>query len=566
MSTQAQPDDSLPANANPRRRARWLVYAGLLAIVACAAGVRARLAPIPLERDEGEYAYMGQAILRGELPYVDAYNFKLPGVYYTYALILSIFGQTHVGVHHGLIVINAATIVLLFLLVRRLMSPAEGLIAAAAFAFLSLSLPALGFTANAEHFVILPAVAGSLLLLIGSQEDRSGVLLWSGFLFGLGFLMKQHGAAFMAFGGLYLLLHNLIQRRGWIRTFGQCVLFSAAAVAPYAITCLYMALMGAFDEFWFWTFQQARDYTGLIDFETGMTSLAYQVGSIGGASIALWLLALLGLTALAWDRPARRKSLFVGLFTLFSFAAICPGLMFREHYFILLFPAACVLVAIACGALGRLAREIQPSWVAPGITAATAALGVATAVFQQADYLFWQEPNVICRQSYPFNPFVQSLKIAEYIREHSGQDDRVAVLGSEPQILFYSNRRSATGFIMVYPMTEPHSYSLDLQQQMIVQIEKTRPEFVVSVTIPTSWCFYEGAPRRIIDWMNPYLREHYDVVGVADLVSADYTAYRWGEDTRSYRTQPGGFYVFTHRRKTQSPATPNAPTTTGNGE
>ena len=37
---------------------------------------------MPLERDEGEYAYIGQLILRGEIPYVAAHSMKLPGVYY----------------------------------------------------------------------------------------------------------------------------------------------------------------------------------------------------------------------------------------------------------------------------------------------------------------------------------------------------------------------------------------------------------------------------------------------------------------------------------------------------
>ena len=59
--------------------------------------IRIRLLGIPLERDEGEYAYAGQLILQGIPPYKLAYNMKFPGTYAAYALIMSIFGQTISG-------------------------------------------------------------------------------------------------------------------------------------------------------------------------------------------------------------------------------------------------------------------------------------------------------------------------------------------------------------------------------------------------------------------------------------------------------------------------------------
>ena len=40
--------------------------------------IRIRLLGIPLERDEGEYAYAGQLMLQGIPPYKLAYNMKFP--------------------------------------------------------------------------------------------------------------------------------------------------------------------------------------------------------------------------------------------------------------------------------------------------------------------------------------------------------------------------------------------------------------------------------------------------------------------------------------------------------
>lgn len=75
---------------------------------------------VPLERDEGEYAYAGQLILQGVPPYRLAYNMKLPGTYAAYAGIMAVFGQTVRGIHLGLLLVNLAAAALLFLLGRRL--------------------------------------------------------------------------------------------------------------------------------------------------------------------------------------------------------------------------------------------------------------------------------------------------------------------------------------------------------------------------------------------------------------------------------------------------------------
>jgi hypothetical protein len=81
--------------------------------------IRIRLLGIPLERDEGEYAYIGQLLLQGIPPYKLAYNLKFPGTYAACALIMALFGQTIIGIHLGLLLINTATILLIFLLGRR---------------------------------------------------------------------------------------------------------------------------------------------------------------------------------------------------------------------------------------------------------------------------------------------------------------------------------------------------------------------------------------------------------------------------------------------------------------
>src|SRR3954462_4654927 len=97
----------------------WIIVGLILAL---SLFVRLRLREMPLERDEGEYAYAGQLMLQGVPPYKEAYNMKLPGTYAAYAVIMAVFGQTPAGIHTGLALVNAASIVLLYLIGRRLLN------------------------------------------------------------------------------------------------------------------------------------------------------------------------------------------------------------------------------------------------------------------------------------------------------------------------------------------------------------------------------------------------------------------------------------------------------------
>lgn len=152
------------------RHKAWLLVGLAVLLVVC---VRVRLRDMPLERDEGEYAYAGQLILQGVPPYKEVYNMKLPGTYVAYAAIMGVLGQTPSGIHLGVMLINVASILLIFFIARRLMDETAGIVAAASYAMLSLSPSVLGLAGHATHFVVLPALGGILILLNATRNPVS---------------------------------------------------------------------------------------------------------------------------------------------------------------------------------------------------------------------------------------------------------------------------------------------------------------------------------------------------------------------------------------------------------
>src|SRR2546422_1631807 len=261
----------------PSKRTNAWAWALLVLIILGGAAIRLRLLDAPLDRDEGEYAYFGQLLLQGIPPYAQAYNFKMPGIYAVYAVILAILGETTVGIHLGLLAATSLTIVLLFLVAARLFAVRVAIVAATTFAALALS-PRLFFTsAYAEHFVLPLALAGLLVLLTASDHRGVARFLVSGALLGTAFVVKQSGGAFVLFAVLYVLLDA---RRDARRRFAASAALVAGALAPFAAVCLLMLQAGTFPSFWFWTFTYASKYGSAMSLAAGKLHLAQALGWI----------------------------------------------------------------------------------------------------------------------------------------------------------------------------------------------------------------------------------------------------------------------------------------------
>jgi 4-amino-4-deoxy-L-arabinose transferase-like glycosyltransferase len=528
---------------------QYWCYGLLLLVILFFALIRFHLRECPLERDEGEYAYAGQLMLQGIPPYQLAYSMKLPGTFAAYSLILAVFGQTPAGIHLGLLLVNAATTFLVFLLTRRLFDTLAGLIAAASYALLSTSPSVVGFAGHATHFVVLPALGGLVLLLKAIEARRTWLFFCSGVLLGLAFLMKQPGVMFGVFGGLYLVKSEYrdgrLDWRGLAPKAGALVLGS---VLPFAVTCLALLAAGSFHKFWFWTVQYSREYGSIVSVGEGLRLLQYNAALVVKPAFWIWAIAGVGLSALLWNRRAGARGSFLAGFLFFSGVAVCPGFYFRQHYFILMLPAIALLAGVAVSSVRQ--SVLLEGWhrVWSFLPVLVFLLAFAGSIFVQREYLFAMDPLTACQTVYAGNPFPEAVKVGEYLKNHTSPGERIAVLGSEPEIYFYAHRHSATGYIYTYSLMEPQSHALEMQKEMIAEIEAARPEFVVLVNVPTSLGRLPASETLVLSWAGAYLRGRYQKVGTVDM--NDPTDYVWDDAAKNYRPRSRSFInVF---KKTES--------------
>jgi 4-amino-4-deoxy-L-arabinose transferase-like glycosyltransferase len=490
---------------------------------------RIRTLPLALERDEGEYAYAGQLMLQGVPPYSLAYNMKMPGIYAAYAVILAVFGQTQSGIHLAVLFINLATVVLIFFLAKRFFGSLGGVSAAVLFAAASVSGKIVA-TANAENFVLLPAIAGVLLLFKFQDSKKYLYLIIAGILLGIAFLMKQHALGFILFG-LFLLFWQSIRQKPFNYKHPAVILFlySFSVLMPFILTCLILWYVGVFENFWFWTFDYASKYVSIVPFSLGFETFSFSFSRIYSSISFIFILSLFGFLSLLWNKVIRKHSITLIAFLVCSFLAICPGLYFREHYFLLLMPAIAILAAAGISEIQRLLQKLTNVNISTFVSIFILLLASLNSFYVQRNYFFEKDLANISRMMFGVNCFPEMAEISKYIKAHSDPNDKIAILGSEPEIFFYTHLRSATSYIYMYPLMETQPYAVKMQQQAITEIENSNARYLIFVNIFTSWLKQSESNDLIFKWLSQYANAHYQQIGLVEYYSPDKIEYHWDQ-------------------------------------
>ena len=130
-----------------------------------------------------------------------------------------------------------------------------------------------------------------------------------------------------------------------------------------------------------------------------------------------------------------------------------------------------------------------------------------------ARYYFFNSPERNSALLYGRSPFAESAAIAAYLSAHTSGDDSIALFGSEPQILYYARRLSATKYIMTYYVVGNYRDADKRRERMKEELKKNNPAYAVYFNMSYSL----GGPREreFLVWIrDSYLAEEFELAGI----------------------------------------------------
>jgi hypothetical protein len=344
-------------------------------------------------------------------------------------------------------------------------------------------------------------------------------------------LIKQHAVFFCFFGMILLGYYVLNGSQPFKKSFKVIGLFALGGIMPISFSAALYTITGNFSDFWFCTFQLPSEYVSRVSLNQGIEQFKNRFWPILESNSSILLLSLLGLIRVIQSKDNRKGKIFSISFFVCTFLAITPGFYFRPHYFLLWIPSLALLAGVA---FENLTSKFSSSRLKANTSIGILIIALGLPLLIQKDSFFTLSTSEVTRRTYGLNPFPESLEVAKYLRDNTQKEDQIAIFGSEPQIYFYAQRKSATRFIYMYPLMEKQSFARRMQSEMIREIKDLQPLFLVMVHIDGSWLIGKDSIPLILDWAEGYLDSKYEVAGVVDILSPKKTIYKWGEQAKGY--------------------------------
>ncbi|MEO8085579.1 MAG: glycosyltransferase family 39 protein [Bacteroidota bacterium] len=509
---------------------------------------RFRLLHLPIDRDEGEYAYAGWRMIHGGVSYIDYYNMKMPGIYGAYAFLFLIFGSTIEAIRIGLIIVNIANAYFVYRLGKKWGDQRNGIFASICYLVFSMQVELQGTCSHAEHFAmffVLPAI----LLFISAWESKSQrKYFFSGVLFGLAFLMKQPAFSFIIMATLLLVLLSAGNKPGWKVFLKSLFSLGAGTSLPFLITAATLFVEGAGKNFMLFAFSYAKEYVSFLGLRDGWNGCLVALSSAVPPNLLLWVLVPLSIIMLLFTGQKMMR-IYRLVFFLFSFIAVSAGFYFRPHYFQFVLPAVAILAAsVLSGWEPFWKKRNGPVSKLQFFTIPFLVIAILFFVFNERSLFSIRTDEDFIRKIYHQDFFNATKKAGDFIAANSKPDSRIAIFGAEPEIWFYSKRLAASGYLYVYPLLENQKFAASMREQFYSEMEKSKPDIILYTSNEGTWYANPAIQEEMVKWMNSYRDTGFKRIALIDLPFNGETAYYWTEDTAIYPTNQEN-YIEIYKRK-----------------
>ncbi len=451
-------------------------------------------------RDSGIFLYIGWLILKGKLPYVDAWENKGPLVFYLNALGLWLTGGSRWGIWllEFFFVFGAAY--LLYRAMKFLPGEAAALVGASVF-FVAAGNVLQGGNFSEEYSLLFSAAA-VFFFLNESKGKTSWGAFFVGITLGLNLLLRPNNiSAQAAIAATYALWAALFGE--WKALPRRAFLMAAGMSAILAPVLLYFHWKGALTEMINAVVVFNSQYSEGVDLRRvgeGAFSAANGIGFgwVGLALLGYALSAFQFLKNKQTDSPQARflPFLLIGFPVEALFSAV-SGKNY-PHYFI----GWSLYVGMLCGyAVSLLVVQLRSRTQldAEKYGFSLALILIFLTVFARLET--WQNyAAVLAARAAHRAPIEYRDPVADYIEQHTSPGDKILVWGFRP-IVNFAARREAPVVYLPYPLSHVESpLARRWADEFYAQLQANPPALIINMI--------EEADRERIPDLDPQVRKN----------------------------------------------------------
>ncbi|HMD54295.1 MAG TPA: glycosyltransferase family 39 protein, partial [Phycisphaerae bacterium] len=431
---------------------------------------------------------------------------KPPGVFWVYRLALDLPFAPVSSIHFMGLLFGATAAVAVFFVARRFTGLPWATITACLFAILSVDPLVEGTTANTELFMLLPLVLSQWAFLSLSPSNRGRniqLMILAGILTGCAMAFKQVAAVNWFF--LAAICPVYFERENRLRNTLSFAALSAAGVGfVWAGIAVYFLLHHGFSDFIDNVFTHNLEYVQTVPWPTRLMYFTHTLTILLRTQGLIWLFSMIGLAALLFNGQIRRL-LFLAGWLATSLVGVSASGYYFPHYFQQILP----LLAILAG-LGAEALFSAPLW--KGVPYLCRGTVMITALFilpvmMLCPFIFIYSPPESVSRIYPGDFFAEMPEVGKHIAQITNPADRVFVFGAESELLFYSQRVSATRYIFLFPLYGPYRDAREKQLATSREITLNRPKVIA--WLPNQLFFAPDTEQFFTQWAQSYLHDNF---------------------------------------------------------
>jgi len=95
---------------------------------------------------------------------------------------------------------------------------------------------------------------------------------------------------------------------------------------------------------------------------------------------------------------------------------------------------------------------------------------------------------------------------------------------------------------------EAQPFAAEMQREMMREIERAAPDYLVFVAIPTSWERLSKSDPAIFDWMMNYCAAHMDLDGVIELLPGLVVESQWNVAGRDFTPRTNCWLAISRKK------------------